>query len=81
MAYSHPSLQRIGPAGARPVMWTYDSGDDNLAAVTASGYFDGAADDLQVGDIVFVKASNGNIIHAISGNSAGVVTTSSGSAY
>jgi hypothetical protein len=80
MAYSHPSLQRIGSAGDRPVLWTYNSGTDNLAAVTASGYFNDAAKELQVGDVVLVMASDGVIFHRIATNNGTVVTTGTGTA-
>ncbi|MBN9560973.1 MAG: hypothetical protein J0H14_09640 [Alphaproteobacteria bacterium] len=40
-------------------LWHYKAGDDALASVGASGFFDGAADMLASGDIMMVSAAEG----------------------
>lgn len=53
MAYSHPSLQRVGPANSdAPTLWTYSS-VDTAAVIGASGYFNAAYEDLSLGDRIF----------------------------
>jgi hypothetical protein len=54
MAYelSNP-VHRVGPQNSNgPTIWTYADGDA-LATIDGSGYFNLAADKLQVGDIIF----------------------------
>lgn len=75
MAYND-SLSNIGPQGTRPRLWSYDSLTDNRAAVVASGYFNPAAEKLQIRDVILVKASDQPVILAVANiTSAGVVTT------
>lgn len=75
MAYTHPSLSSLSPQGIGPRLWSYDSGSDNRAAVVASGYFNAAAQDLKIRDVIFVKASDHPVILAVANISGGVVTT------
>lgn len=52
MAYTHPNLQRIGPANSdSPTLWTYKT-DDTQAVMNTAGYFSAAAADLTVGDVI-----------------------------
>jgi hypothetical protein len=77
MAFNHPALQNIGPQGGpAPRLWSYNAGDDNRAAVVASGYFNDAWRDLKVRDVIFVAADDHPVILAVAGiTGAGVVTT------
>ena len=76
MAYVHPGLSSLSPQGAGPRLWSYDSGADNRAAVVASGYFNLAALDLKVRDVIFVDASDHPVIVAVAAISgSNVVTT------
>lgn len=60
MAFDASKLARIGPQNSNaPTLWTYASGSDALTTVDGSGYFNDAADRLQVGDIIFVVPSSG----------------------
>lgn len=60
MAFDNAKLKRIGPQNSdAPVLWSYHSGADALTEVDTSGYFNKAADRLQVGDILFVKPTTG----------------------
>lgn len=59
MAYSSTGLQPIGgqgKAGTAPQMWAYTS-TDAIAAVNSAGYFNGAADLLKVGDLMYIHDS------------------------
>jgi hypothetical protein len=62
-------LKRVGPQHANaPTIWTYAT-SDALTAVDASGYFNAAADRLQVGDWIFVSSSSTWGIHIVNANS------------
>jgi hypothetical protein len=68
MAFSRLALQRIGPQNSgAPTIWTYATADA-LTAVDASGYFNDAAANLQVGDFIFVSSSSTYGIHVVTGN-------------
>lgn len=82
MAYSHPSLQRIGPANSdAPVLWSYSTAD-SAADVNTSGYFNDASADLQVGDMIFANTSTGGTLVAtifyVLSNASGVVDVNDG---
>mgnify|MGYP003632795895 CR=1 FL=1 len=60
MAYTFSGLFRIG--GAIPGVHIYKQEADNLAAVSADGYFDDAVDQLYQGDVIHVAdVANGAI--------------------
>lgn len=62
------TLQRIGPQNSNaPTMWSYST-SDALTAVDGSGYFNGAADLLQVGDWIFVSSTSTWGIHIVNAN-------------
>ena len=61
-------LKRVGPQHANaPTIWTYAT-SDALTAVDASGYFNAAADRLQVGDFIFGASSSTYGIHVVTAN-------------
>ena len=57
-----------------PKCASYRTSDDNKAAVKASGYFNGLAGKLEVGDFIMVNASDGSLLAAVAGNTGTVVT-------
>lgn len=60
MALDITKLQRIGPQNSNAPSWfTYNSGADALTTVDGSGYFNGAASKLKVGDCIYVKPTSG----------------------
>jgi hypothetical protein len=62
-------LKRVGPQHANaPTIWTYAT-SDALTAVDASGYFNAAADRLQVGDWIFTSSTTTWGIHIVNANS------------
>lgn len=54
-------------------LWTYQTADP-LATVVGSGYFDGVANLVRPGDVIFAKAATFDTI-IVATNSGGVVTT------
>jgi len=69
MALTRATLQRVGPQNSgAPTVWTYATADA-LTAVDAAGYFNGAADLLQVGDWILVSSSSTYGIHIVNANS------------
>ena len=60
MALDITKLGRVGPQNSNcQSYWTYDSGAEALTTVDTSGYFNGAASKLQVGDLIYVKPTSG----------------------
>ena len=75
MAYARAGLQRVGPQNSgAPTLWTYVT-TDALTDVDASGYFNDAADIMQVGDFVFVASSSTYGIHVVTGNTRDLTAT------
>lgn len=69
MAFALSGLKRVGPQNANgPTLWTYAT-SDALADVDAAGYFNSAADRLQVGDWIFVSSTSAWGIHIVNANS------------
>lgn len=60
MAFSKLNLLNASPHENNDFMkiWIYQE-DATLAAITASGYFNDATDDLKKGDVIIVHANNG----------------------
>jgi hypothetical protein len=58
MSYSRAGLQRLGPQNSgAPAVFSYAT-TDALTTVDGSGYFNDAADILQVGDWILVSSSS-----------------------
>lgn len=60
MAYTHPGLARLSCSGnsSYPTLWAYTSAD-TVADVNTAGYFDDAAADLSVGDVIMAYLDTG----------------------
>lgn len=56
-------------------VWSYTTAD-NIATVTASGYFDSANADLRSGDLIKVAAGNGDVLVSCSVSIGSGVNTS-----
>lgn len=68
MALNRTKLQRVGPQNSTaPTVFTYAT-TDALTDVDGSGYFNGAADILQVGDWLLVSSSSTYGIHIVTAN-------------
>ena len=82
MAYTHPSLQRVGPSNSDfPTLWTYKTADTQ-ATINTAGYFNGASDDLTVGDLIYAYTDTGGtpagFLFAVNANASGVVDVTDG---
>lgn len=82
MAYSHPTLQRIGPANSdAPTFWSYSTTDTG-AVVQVSGYFNDAAADLTVGDLIYAAVDTGGtpafMFYPVVSNDGTIVDVSDG---
>jgi len=80
MAFARAGLSKVGGGtGTAPTLWTYTSADA-IATVNTSGYFNGAALELRVRDIILVTDSNVPSVNwvIVLSNSAGVVDVSDG---
>jgi len=82
MAYTHPTLHRIGGANSDgPVLWTYST-TDTIATVNTEGYFNDASEDLGVGDLIYINSSTGGTmvctLNQVLSNASGVVDVADG---
>ncbi len=71
MAFSSfvQNLVRVGPQNSNgPTIWAYAT-TDALTATDAAGYFNAAADKLQVGDWILVSSSSTWGIQIVNANS------------
>jgi len=76
MAYTAGNLHlRAGAPG--DLTYTYDAGDDTMATVAASGYFNNSDDDLNLvaDDLIWCQCTDGNMWLRVSAVSSGTVTT------
>lgn len=68
MALDRTKLQRVGPQNSNaPTVWTYST-SDALTTVDGSGYFNTAADLLQVGDWILVSSTSTYGIQIVNAN-------------
>jgi hypothetical protein len=56
-------------------IWHYKSTADALNTIDTAGYFNSKSSEINVGDVIFVNASNGFGIATVVSNSGGVVDT------
>ena len=56
-------------------IWHYVSTGDNLNTIDTAGYFNSKSSEINVGDVIFVNASNGFGIATVVSNSGGTVDT------
>lgn len=76
MAFDLANLQRVGSQNSNaPTLWAFADSGTALASIDASGYMNGAADRLQVGDVIFATASNGYGIFVVVSNTRDLTTT------
>ena len=75
MAFQNKNLSVIAYANGF-TLWHYASTDEAIAAISASGYFDGVKTLMNTGDIVIINASDKTAIKSVkvAGNTVTVVT-------
>lgn len=56
-------------------IWHYKSTADALNTIDTAGYFNGKSNEINVGDVIFINASNGFGIATVVSNSGGTVDT------
>lgn len=81
MAFNIRNLQNLSGSGAGPKMFTYISATDNRAAVQGAGYFNPAATQFTVGDLLWIKSSDVAFFAQVSAISAGAVTIAATGAF
>jgi hypothetical protein len=75
MALVKADLSLVNYSGNGFHIWHYKSTADALNAIDAASYFDGVSSEMNVGDVIFINASNGFGIATVVSNSGGVVDT------
>mgnify|MGYP001337192675 CR=1 FL=1 len=56
-------------------IWHYKSTADALNTIDTAGYFNNKSSEINVGDVIFINASNGFGIATVVSNASGVVDT------
>lgn len=77
MAYDYAKLSRAASLNNNRSLFTYVS-SDSLTAIGGVGYFNGAADKLQDGDLIIISGGEVAETYTVTDITGGVVTISSG---
>jgi hypothetical protein len=83
MAYTHPNLAQASVHGNSdfPRIWTYKT-NDLAADINTSGYFNPAAADLTVGDLIYAfldaDGTPEGMLFVVNGNTGTVVDVTNG---
>ena len=75
MALVTANLTLVNYSGNGLHIWHYVTADDTNNQIDAAGYFNGASNEMNVGDVIFAKTSNGFGMVTVLSNSGGVVDT------
>jgi hypothetical protein len=75
MAFVDSDFTLVNYSGNGFHLWHYKSTADALNAIDAASYFDSKSSEINVGDVIFINASNGFGIATVVSNSGGVVDT------
>jgi len=75
MAFVYADFTLVNYSGNGFHIWHYKTTADTLNQVDAASYFDTKSSEINVGDVIFVNASNGFGIATVVSNSGGVVDT------
>lgn len=78
MAFDRTKLSgNLGAGSDAPKLYTYKSTTDAKAAIIASGYFNGATDILDKGDIIFANGSDATVALVVTSAKGAVAVTTS----
>jgi hypothetical protein len=75
MALVKADLTLVNYSGNGFHIWHYKSTADALNTIDTAAYFNGVSSEMNVGDVIFINASNGFGIATVVSNSGGVVDT------
>ena len=75
MALVNADFTLVNYSGNGFHIWHYKSTADNLNTIDTAGYFNDKSSEINVGDVIFINASNGFSITIIVSNSSGTVDT------
>ncbi len=75
MALVKADLTLVNYSGNGFHIWHYKSTSDALNTIDTAAYFNGVSSEMNVGDVIFINASNGFGIATVVSNSGGVVDT------
>ena len=75
MALVTANLTLVNYSGNGFHIWHYVTADDTNNQIDAAGYFNGASNEINVGDVIFANTSNGFGMVTVLSNSGGVVDT------
>lgn len=75
MALVKADLSLVNYSGNGFHIWHYKSTTDALNTIDTAAYFNGVSSEMNVGDVIFINASNGFGIATVVSNAGGVVDT------
>ncbi len=75
MALVNADFTLVNYSGNGFHIWHYKSTADNLNTIDTAGYFNNKSSEINVGDVIFINASNGFGIATVVSNASGVVDT------
>ena len=75
MAFSSDEFSLVSYSGNGFHIWHYKSSGDALNTIDAAGYFNDKVSEINVGDVIFIYASNGFGITTVVSNDGSAVDT------
>lgn len=75
MAFNRDDLSLVSYSGNGFHIWHYKSTGDNLNAIDSVNYFNTMVSEVNVGDVIFVNASNGFGITTVVSNDGSAIDT------
>ena len=73
MAFSSDEFSLVSYSGNGFHIWHYKSSGDALNTIDAAGYFNDMVSEVNVGDVIFINASNGFGIATVNANNGTVI--------
>ena len=73
MALVQADLSLVSYAGNGFHIWNYKSTGDALNTIDAAGYFNALVNEMNVGDVIFINASNGFGIATVVSNDGSAI--------
>tara|TARA_S200000501_G_scaffold7238_1_gene6387 strand:- start:841 stop:1101 length:261 start_codon:yes stop_codon:yes gene_type:complete len=73
MAFVKADLSLVSYSGNGFHIWHYKSSGDALNTIDAAGYFNDMVSEVNVGDVIFINASNGFGIATVNANDGSAI--------